>query len=127
MRSLRKPDFLRASLLSARKPKPRSKSTKPQVIPKQKTVTAEVVTNELRQAALTLQKIAGKSTKRRKSADLKDIKIRKQVSFNSDKPMKQFGLQIEPLFDPVTKVRLFHIASHNLHESKILTRNIMAD
>jgi hypothetical protein len=27
----------------------------------------------------------------------------------------------------VTGVRLFHIASHNLHNAKILTRNILGD
>ena len=31
-----------------------------------------------------------------------------------------------PLIDPFTGVRLFHIASHNLYDSSILTRNVEA-
>jgi regulatory protein YycI of two-component signal transduction system YycFG len=51
----------------------------------------------------------------------------KRVSFEAENPQKSLGLQIEPLFDPMTKAKLFHIASYNLHDAKILTRNIMAD
>ena len=34
---------------------------------------------------------------------------------------------IEPIYDPVSGARLFHIASHNLYDSKILTRNTLAN
>ena len=36
-------------------------------------------------------------------------------------------VNIEPLIDPFTGVRLFHIASHNLYDSSILTRNVEAN
>ena len=36
------------------------------------------------------------------------------------------NINIEPLIDPWTGVRLFHIASHNLYDSSIMTRNVEA-
>ena len=35
-------------------------------------------------------------------------------------------MQIEPLIDPFTGVRLFNIASHNLLDASITTRNVEA-
>ena len=34
--------------------------------------------------------------------------------------------KIEPLVDPFTGVKLFHIASHNLYDANILTHNMEA-
>jgi hypothetical protein len=86
-----------------------------------------VVVDELKIAALTLQKIAGKTKSRRNSADLKDLKEARATEGSKPSNLDLGGAQVEPIFDPVTGVRLFHIASLNLHESKIISRNIMAE
>ena len=35
-------------------------------------------------------------------------------------------MRIEPLIDPFTGARLFNIASHNLHDAQIVTRDLQA-
>ena len=63
--------------------------------------------------------------RRRRSADLKrmDQEIRRleKIEINESKQEK-----VEPLIDPFTGVRLFHIASHNLYDASILTHNMEA-
>lgn len=34
--------------------------------------------------------------------------------------------KVEPIIDPFTGIKLFHIASHNLYEASILTHNMEA-
>lgn len=34
--------------------------------------------------------------------------------------------KVEPLIDPFTGIKLFHIASHNLYDASILTHNMQA-
>jgi hypothetical protein len=113
----RRPDFLRTSI-TTKKPAQATKLQKPLE------QTAEIVVDELKMAALTLEKIANRSVKRRKSADLKEIK-QKSVSFKDQVKSRMEGMKVEPLFDPVSGTRIFHIAS--LTTSEILTRNTLAD
>lgn len=127
MRSIRKPDFLRTSLMSTRKVNPRAKSTKTAELAKPKQQTAELVTDELTAAAAVLQKIAGKSVRpRRKSADFKEIKEAKEAQSDKKERIDHECLHIEPLLDPLTGVRMFHIASRNLYDAKIMSKNMIA-
>lgn len=66
--------------------------------------------------------------RRRRSADERRIKdeVRKfDKGKAEDRDLKK-NTNVEPLIDPFTGVKLFHIASHNLQDASVLTRNVEA-
>ena len=93
---------------------------------------ARHVHDELTLAAKKIDKLATRGAKRRRrSADHQ--RIREQVRIfeeaNDNRSKKKDAMQndaVQPLIDPFTGARLFHIASHNLYSAEIVTRNIEA-
>lgn len=75
-----------------------------------------------------MDKLASKGAKRRrKSADSRRIQeeidsFKSPQELANDKDM----MLVEPLIDPFTGIRLFNIASHNLYDASITTRNVEA-
>ena len=95
---------------------------------------AKHLEDELHLAAINMDKLATKGTKkRRRSADSNQLLGKfSQDDSDSDEvqndPLrrKTFDedqmIKIEPLIDPFTGVKIFDIASHNLYDASILSR-----
>ena len=82
-------------------------------------------------AASKIDKLATRGAKRRRrSADHQKIReqVRKFEEENGASRSKQDHVDdtVQPLIDPFTGTRLFHIASHNLNSAEIVTRNVEA-
>ena len=76
-----------------------------------------------------MEKLASQGAKRRRrSADSRKIQdeVRRLEGDQNEANEEAKQVKVEPLVDPFTGARLFHIASHNLYDAAILTRNVEA-
>ena len=76
-----------------------------------------------------MDKLASQGAKRRRrSADSRKIQeeVRRLEGDLHESNDEVKHVKVEPLIDPFTGARMFHIASHNLYDAAILTRNVEA-
>ena len=76
-----------------------------------------------------MERLASQGAKRRRrSADSRKIQdeVRRLEGDQNEANEEAKQVKVEPLVDPFTGARLFHIASHNLYDAAILTRNVEA-